>query len=342
VAYFRVFGCRAWVHNNKGKKLDAKGLPMVFVGYEPSSKAYRLWNPANHKVVISSDVIFDETLLPNKPATPLVIPPVVAKRLDTPYKASEGKRVAFTTLPLLLFDENDNDTPVVPRYVPPHLRRAPSAASSSPGTPGRVPPLASREPSNSPPHSPTSRPRVWKKVFTDSDDETNEVEQLVGDEDEPLPEAPFPPGDNLTMQAGSPHSSVLTPPPSTPAPSSVAFSMPSTLNSPNPDSVYSDSEFIEEDPRSRRSQRKKKQTERYAGEDVNLIASEESIRELKKLDNAYFDRVKLFISAATSHGEPRTYAEAVHHENPDSPHWIEAVEAELKSLQDHGVWEYVP
>ena len=118
--------------------------------------------------------------------------------------------------------------------------------------------------------------------------------------------------------------------------------MPSTLNSPNPESIYSDSEFIEEDPKSQRSQRKKKQTERYAGENTNLIASEESIRELKKLDNAYFDGVKLFISAATSHGEPCTYAKAVHHDNPDSPHWIEAVEAELKSLQDHGVWEYIP
>jgi len=91
VAYFRIFGCRAWVHNNKGKKLNAKGLPMIFVGYEPGSKAYRLWDPANHKVVISSDITFDETLLPNKPATPLVVPPVVAKQLDTPHKASEGK-----------------------------------------------------------------------------------------------------------------------------------------------------------------------------------------------------------------------------------------------------------
>jgi len=40
VAYFHTFGCRAWVHNNKGKKLDAKALPMSFVGYKPGSKAY--------------------------------------------------------------------------------------------------------------------------------------------------------------------------------------------------------------------------------------------------------------------------------------------------------------
>ena len=42
IAYFHTFGCRAWVHNNKGRKLDAKSLPMIFVGYEAGSKAYRL------------------------------------------------------------------------------------------------------------------------------------------------------------------------------------------------------------------------------------------------------------------------------------------------------------
>jgi len=249
VAYFCIFGCCAWVHNNKGKKLDAKGLPMVFVGYEPGSKAYRLWDPANHKVVISSDVTFDKTLLPNQPATPLVVPPAIAQRLDILHKVSEGKQVAFTTLPLLLFDENENDSPVALWYIPPHRRRTPSAAGSSPGTPSQVPPPASCELSDSP-RSPTSHPRVWKRIFTDSDDETNEVEQLVGDEDEPLPEAPFPPSDNLTMQVGSPHSSVLTPPPPTPTPSSTIFSMPSALSSPNPDSIHSELEFIEEDPKS--------------------------------------------------------------------------------------------
>ena len=48
VSHFRVFGCRAWVHNNKGKKLDAKSIPMIFVGYESGSKAYRLWDPKSH------------------------------------------------------------------------------------------------------------------------------------------------------------------------------------------------------------------------------------------------------------------------------------------------------
>jgi hypothetical protein len=36
------------------------------------------------------------------------------------------------------------------------------------------------------------------------------------------------------------------------------------------------------------------------------------------------------------------YREAVDPANPDSPLWIAAVEAELKSLQDHGTWKVVP
>src|SRR5258708_17259454 len=44
---------------------------MIFVGYEIASKAYRLWDPKAHKIVVSANVKFDETVLPNKPiATP--------------------------------------------------------------------------------------------------------------------------------------------------------------------------------------------------------------------------------------------------------------------------------
>ena len=34
---------------------------MVFLGYEDGTKAYRLYNPARGKVVVSRDVVFDET-----------------------------------------------------------------------------------------------------------------------------------------------------------------------------------------------------------------------------------------------------------------------------------------
>ena len=47
VSYFRIFGCLAYVHVPQGKrqKLDPRLVQMTFVGYEPGSKGYRLWNP---------------------------------------------------------------------------------------------------------------------------------------------------------------------------------------------------------------------------------------------------------------------------------------------------------
>jgi hypothetical protein len=33
---------------------------MIFVGYEPGSAAYRVYDPATRRVHISRDVIFDE------------------------------------------------------------------------------------------------------------------------------------------------------------------------------------------------------------------------------------------------------------------------------------------
>ena len=41
-------------------KLEDKSTPMVFLGYERGSKAYRLYDPASSKVVVSRDVVFDE------------------------------------------------------------------------------------------------------------------------------------------------------------------------------------------------------------------------------------------------------------------------------------------
>jgi hypothetical protein len=44
-------------------KLEDRSSPMVFLGYEEGSKAYRLYNPKGGKVVVSRDVVFDETAL---------------------------------------------------------------------------------------------------------------------------------------------------------------------------------------------------------------------------------------------------------------------------------------
>jgi transposase InsO family protein len=62
VHYFKVFGCVAHVHipETKRKKLDDKSFRCVMLGMSDESKAYRLYDPATKRIVISKDVIFEE------------------------------------------------------------------------------------------------------------------------------------------------------------------------------------------------------------------------------------------------------------------------------------------
>ena len=70
VARFRPFGCPAYVHIPKAKrtKLAPKLKKCIMLGYEPGTKAYRLWDPKARLVIVSRDVIFDER--PNPPTPP--------------------------------------------------------------------------------------------------------------------------------------------------------------------------------------------------------------------------------------------------------------------------------
>jgi hypothetical protein len=62
VHYLRVFGCRAHVKTTRPglQKLDDRSTPTMFLGYEPGSKAYRLYDPVAKRVVVSRDMVFDE------------------------------------------------------------------------------------------------------------------------------------------------------------------------------------------------------------------------------------------------------------------------------------------
>ncbi|KAG8474805.1 hypothetical protein CXB51_031510 [Gossypium anomalum] len=61
----KIFGCPAYAHVNNGK-LEPRSIKCVFLGYKACVKGYKLWCPENRKVVISRDVVFDETaMLPN-------------------------------------------------------------------------------------------------------------------------------------------------------------------------------------------------------------------------------------------------------------------------------------
>ncbi|KAG8503716.1 hypothetical protein CXB51_001714 [Gossypium anomalum] len=60
-----IFGCPAYAHVDNGK-LEPRSIKCVFLGYKAGVTVYKLWCPENRKVVISRDVVFDETvMLPN-------------------------------------------------------------------------------------------------------------------------------------------------------------------------------------------------------------------------------------------------------------------------------------
>lgn len=62
VSHLRIFGCIAYalINSQHHKKLDEKSEKCIFFGYCSESKAFRLYNPTNGKVIIRRDVVFDE------------------------------------------------------------------------------------------------------------------------------------------------------------------------------------------------------------------------------------------------------------------------------------------
>jgi transposase InsO family protein len=63
VSHLREVGCKAFVliQNQHVTKIQPKSLEAVFVGYDPTSKSYRLWHRQLRKVMISRNVVFVET-----------------------------------------------------------------------------------------------------------------------------------------------------------------------------------------------------------------------------------------------------------------------------------------
>jgi hypothetical protein len=62
VQHLRTFECVVHVKDTTPnlKKLDDRSRRMIFIGYEPGSKAFRAYDPLTRKVHVTRDAIFDE------------------------------------------------------------------------------------------------------------------------------------------------------------------------------------------------------------------------------------------------------------------------------------------
>ena len=112
ISYFRVFGCKVFVHVPKEQrqgKLDKKAIEMIFVGYEPGSKGYCFWNPATRRIIVSCDVTFDEESFPAR--KDLVNPRTRAPEIFEPVDSdSEDDDEEQFDLPLPLPIDTDIDS----------------------------------------------------------------------------------------------------------------------------------------------------------------------------------------------------------------------------------------
>ena len=61
ISYLCIFGCLAYTHTTTQRsKFDPTSQKLVFVGYDNSTKGYKLCNPSSHKIVTSTDVVFEK------------------------------------------------------------------------------------------------------------------------------------------------------------------------------------------------------------------------------------------------------------------------------------------
>jgi hypothetical protein len=63
ISHLRLFGSASYLHIQTRSKIEPRSKPMVLVGYDETSKAYRCFDPTRKKIVISKDVLFNENII---------------------------------------------------------------------------------------------------------------------------------------------------------------------------------------------------------------------------------------------------------------------------------------
>ena len=64
IGHLRIFGCPVYIHEpvEKRTKFEPSGEKGILVGYSETSKAYKIFMPAQRKTTVSRDVKFEDNL----------------------------------------------------------------------------------------------------------------------------------------------------------------------------------------------------------------------------------------------------------------------------------------
>lgn len=145
ISNLRVFGSQCYVHNDapNRRKLDARAFPAVFIGYPPTSKAWKYYIPSQRKAGTSRNIVFDERVQSS----------VKHHKIEGELAANDNSTYQNLLVPDPNFNLDDDDIALAPA--------SPTVEPSSPPIPS--PPSSSLQPTpllpNPPAPSPLSQPQ---------------------------------------------------------------------------------------------------------------------------------------------------------------------------------------
>ena len=168
--HLRVFGCRAYVmiQKDQRKSLQPHSMACIFLGYSEEIKGWRCYDPVSKKIIVSRDVIFNESECPGLSTKSILTGTPVSITLDQNHQAV-----------LLAEDPDDFD----------HMPAPPAPALPAPALPAPLPALpAPPAPVPDPDLEPEPQPDIQPK---------HEPEP-----DQPVLPAPAPPVPSASPEPG--------------------------------------------------------------------------------------------------------------------------------------------
>jgi hypothetical protein len=119
----RVFECTPYANVDNGK-LEPRAVKRIFLGYKSGVKGYKLWSPETRKVLISRNVIFDESAMLHDSPTDVPIENQQKSSLQV-EQFIDAKQKAIDSVPIEPIVEDTStteDVPIVSQSPPPRQR----------------------------------------------------------------------------------------------------------------------------------------------------------------------------------------------------------------------------